>query len=222
VFTASNTQVDYQQVQAFPDGTFFARAGANLLRSTDFGQNWIILTGVNDTFGMSFYSPQIGIIASRLTSSAIVPDTAYFAYTTDGGTTWPQFTVPMWAYNQILFHWLSEHEVLLYGIYGFIEDVDFSAPSGVRITQISQPPDFSVYPNPSSGNVQVSYTSKTSGPVSIDVYDESGRMLKRLFNGEEIVGDHTHTFDLSKSTQGSYFIRLTHDGKTSTSPVSVE
>ncbi len=219
----TGTSIDIRGLQGFPDGTFLARAGNELLRSTDFGQNWlsILPSSMSDTDGMSFYSPQIGIIAEQPTSSANCPDTAHLAYTRDGGATWTQFAVPIINYYRILFHWVNDHEVLIYGCLGIIDDIVLST-NGVQVARVDDSSAIQVYPNPSNGSVQVSYTAKTNGPVSIGLYDETGRLLMQMFNGQEIVGDHVHSFDLSKITQGSYYIRLTHEGKTSTSPVSVE
>ena len=219
----TGTNISIRQVQAFPDGTVLARAGASLLRSTDFGQNWNFVDfplDVGDSAGMSFYSPQIGICASRLTSSALVPDTAYFAYTTDGGTTWPQFSIPMWAYNQIIFHWLSDHEVLLYGIDGFIEDVTIGE-SGVSVTRVDNAPQIQVYPNPSSGQVRVDYTTKASGPVSIELWDETGKKLGTLFSGEEAAGAHEQTLTLPTELHGTFLLRLSSDGTTTTSKLNI-
>jgi len=220
----TQSSVAFRQVQGFPDGTFLARAGANLLRSTDFGQNWNFVAfplDVGDTAGMSFYSPQIGIVASRLTTSAIIPDTSYFAYTTDGCLTWKQFSVPMWAYNQILFHWLSDHEVLLFGIYGFIEDVDLSAPSGVTVTRVDNAPQIQVYPNPSNGEVRVDYTTKASGPVTIELWDETGKKVGTLFSGEEAGGSHEQTLTLPTELHGTFFVRLSSDGSASTTKLNI-
>jgi hypothetical protein len=130
--------------------------------------------------------------------------------------------VPMWAYNQILFHWVSDHEILLYGIYGFIEDVDFSAPSGVRVTQISQPSDISVYPNPSSGDVSVDYSTKTNGSVTIELWDESGKRIEQLFNGEESTGSHQQAFTLPKALHGAFFLRVSADGTTASAKINLQ
>ena len=207
-----------RQVQGFSDGTFLARAGAFLIRSTDFGLNWqYVNPPVGDTDGMSFYSPMVGIVAERTTSSTSVPDTAFLAYTTNDGSSWQQFHLPMWTYNRVVFHWLSDHEVRLFGNQGFIIDVDISG-SDVKVTRVDGDPraTLSVYPNPSNGEVRVEYTTKSSGPVAIELWDESGKRILQLFSGQENEGQHKHTYAYPNELHGSYFVRLLADGSATT------
>ncbi|HZK76997.1 MAG TPA: YCF48-related protein, partial [Candidatus Kapabacteria bacterium] len=219
LFTGTNVSI--RQVQAFADGTFFAQAWTYLIRSTDFGENWqTVNLPVGDSCGMSFYSPQTGIVAEQMTSSAFAPDTAYFSYTTNAGATWQPFKITMSAYYHILFYWLNDHEALLYGN-GFIEDVNLS-PSGVTVSRVDNAPQIQVYPNPSIGEVRVDYATKTNGPVQIELWDETGKKVATLFRGEETVGAHEQILDLSKSEHGAYYIRVTQDGTTSTAPITIE
>ena len=207
--------VSIRQVQAFSNGTFFARAETQLLRSTDFGVHWQIVTiPMSDTCGMNFYSPQIGMIAERSTSSELVPDTAHLAYTINGGISWTQFTVPFWNYNRIVINWVSDHEAILYGCFGFIDDVVISS-SGVAVNRVEGGPRaaLAVYPNPSSGEVRVEYTTQRSGPVQIELWDEAGKKIQTLMQAEEGTGDHSHALTLLNDLHGSFFIRVFHDGE---------
>ncbi len=196
-----------RQVQAFANGTFLARADGSLIRSSDFGVTWqYVALPVADSDGMSFYSPKIGIVAERMTTSASVPDTAYLAFTINGGATWKEFIVPIWATNRILFHWLSDHEVMLYGTDGFIVDVDLSI-GDVQIVRTDRTRDFQLFPNPSSGELRVKYTTKTSGLVTIELVSEAGEKVKGLFSGQETAGEHARSFSLP-DLHGSFFVRL--------------
>ena len=221
----SGAHVTIRNVQAFPDGTFLAQAENALLRSTDFGQNWtsILPNNVSDTAGMNFYSPQIGMIAGLSTTTAIVPDTAHLAYTTNGGVNWTPFSIPFWNNNRILFNWVSDHEVLIYGSYGFIDDVVISS-SGVSVNRADGDPRsaLAVYPNPSSGEVRVDYTTQTSGPVTIELWDESGKKIERLLNTEEAIGEHAHILTPSKALHGAFFLRLHKDGVSSMSALNLQ
>ena len=220
----SDQQVSIRQVQAFSNGTFLARAGTDLIRSTDFGQNWefVTLPG-GDTLGMGFYSPQIGIVAGRTTSSALMPDTVFLAYTTDAGTNWKQFTIPIWNFHHILFHWKNEHEVLLYGIYGFIADVDISG-SDVKVTRVDggNPTALAVYPNPSRGEVRVEYTTKTNGPVRIELWDEAGKKAETLLSADEGQGRNSQSFPLPNDIHGAFIVRLMCDGSSFTVPLIIK
>lgn len=219
----TGTSVNIRGLQAFPDGTFLARAGSQLIRSTDFGQNWtsILPPGMSDTNGMNFYSPQIGIIAERPTTTANCPDTAHLAYTRDGGTTWNQFKVPIINYYRILFHWVNDHEVLMYGALGIIDDVDLSA-SGVQVTRVDNTSGLQVFPNPTSGNVRVNYTTKADGPVSIQLISEDGKDMGTLFSGTEQSGAHEQQLALPTHTAGTYFIKVSADGASSVASVTIQ
>jgi photosystem II stability/assembly factor-like uncharacterized protein len=221
----SDTKSSIRQVEAFPDGTFFARASTLLIRSTDFGQNWqFVSLPIGDSLGMSFYNPKIGIVAERATSSARVPDTAYCSFTTNGGAKWTPFVVPIWNYNRILFHWLNDHQVLLYGIEGVVVLVDISGSSGVKITRVEATGPraaLAVYPNPSTGEVRVAYATKTNGPVQIELWDEAGQKVRILWSTNETPGDHARAIVLPKELHGAYFIRIVKDGEVSTAPLRI-
>src|SRR5665213_922058 len=212
----TGTAVSIRHVQAFPNGTFLAQAGNYLLRSTDFGLNWQTVnlpSDISDTSGMSFYSPQIGMIAGRSTSSKEFPDTAHMAYTTNAGSSWTSFAIPFWNFRRIMINWLNDHEALVYGSYGFIDDVTIST-SGVHLTRIDNASQIQVFPNPTTGDFRVDYTTKASGPVQIELWDETGKKLKTLFQGEEAGGAHEQHFTISKALTGAFFIRLSSGGAT--------
>ena len=218
----SGTDVIIGQVQVFSDGTCFARASTQLLRSNDFGQNWQIMqVPVGDTLGMNFYNPQIGIIGQRAVSSELVADTAYLAYTTNGGSTWKQFSIPIWNYNWLVFYWVDEQHVIAYGIDGFVVEIDFSE-SDVKVTQVSSNAisTVAVYPNPSSGNFRASYVTTATGSVTIDLYSEDGNKVKTLFDGEEVAGEHVHDYSVP-NISGAFYLRISHDGIVETRPVVI-
>ncbi len=212
----SGTPASIRQVEAFPDGTFIARAGTNLIRSTDFGANWqFVPLPTSDSLGMSFFNRKIGIVAERSSSSAIVPDTAFLAFTTDGGQHWKHFAVNIWNYDRILFHWLNDHQVLLYGIQGFVVMVNIST-SDVRITRKDIGPSnpVSIYPNPSAGTVRVDYVIGTGGLVTIDLWDETGKSQRQLFVGEEFSGVHSRSLSIPTDLHGTFVLRVSQ-GETS-------
>ncbi len=215
----SGTSNSILRVQGFSNGVFLAQGGNELLRSTDFGKNWqFVNTPASDTAGMGFYSPQIGMIAEHSTSSQHVPDTARLAFTTNGGSTWTQFAVPFWNDRRILFNWLSDHEVLIYGSYGFIDDVVISSSGVPEITRVQTDPALSVFPNPSSGNISVEYNTLTSGAVAIELLDESGRKVKGLFSGQDTPGQHSRSFSLSE-LHGAFFLKVISESCQSTAPL---
>ncbi len=221
----SGTQYSIRQVQAFSDGTMYARANGALIRSVNFGKDWQFapMPG-GDSIGMNFYSSHIGIVVEGTSSSQREPDTAFVVYTSDASAHWKEVRVPLWNNHRVLSHWLNDHQVLLYGTAGFVELVDFST-GDVKITCEDAPglrTALTVYPTPSNGEVRVEYTTTTNGPVIFELWDETGRLTLGLFRGNEIEGRHERTFNLPSELHGAYFVRLTADGTTATARLQIQ
>ncbi len=69
------------------------------------------------------------------------------------------------------------------------------------------------------GSVPVSLTG-TGGPASVEIFDVTGRVIARPFQGE-LNGQATFTWDASSVSTGVYFMRLTQGGSMATARVSV-
>ena len=230
----TGTNIGVRQVQGFSDGTFLARAiwsndteeGADLLRSTDFGQNWSFVNlpdSAADWAGMSFYTPRIGVLAALARGGGdYIGDSESLYYTSDAGATWTHISFPFWAQlSRTIFHWLNDHEVTVFGTYGSIANVTFSA-SGVRVTRVDNASPIHVYPNPSSGVMRVEYTTHSSGPVSIQLFSEDGKDMGTLFSGSESAGPHEQMLTPPTGLQGSYFIKVSADGTSAISKLTIQ
>jgi hypothetical protein len=74
-------------------------------------------------------------------------------------------------------------------------------------------------PNPlSNGNTQIAYVTTRSGPVSLKIYDNAGRLVRTLVDAQEDAGRKTVTWDGKDNNNnvvaaGIYFYRLAADGK---------
>jgi hypothetical protein len=74
-------------------------------------------------------------------------------------------------------------------------------------------------PNPlTNGYTQIAYSTTANGPVSLKVYDGTGRLVKTLVDGIETAGQKTITWNGKDSnnntvTSGIYFYRLEAEGK---------
>jgi iduronate 2-sulfatase len=66
---------------------------------------------------------------------------------------------------------------------------------------------FSLYPNPSQGNIIVSYKSDITGNVTIKVIDMTGRELLRN-NQQAIKGQNTFKLDLQTLHSGMYYLKI--------------
>jgi hypothetical protein len=71
-------------------------------------------------------------------------------------------------------------------------------------------------PNPFHGSARIAFTLPGDTFVSLDVYDVSGRQVRRLLNGQRAAGINTVTWDATNDlgqrvVPGVYFYRLQTD-----------
>lgn len=70
--------------------------------------------------------------------------------------------------------------------------------------------DVVVSPNPSKGQIIVSYSLKNDMPVKIDLFDPNGRFLKTLTDlGKQYAGKYNVSYDLSELQNGIYTVAIT-------------
>lgn len=89
---------------------------------------------------------------------------------------------------------------------------DASAGNKVAITQ--------VYPNPASAQTRVEFTVPTAGMVTADIVDVMGRVVHSLQQRAE-AGRQVLSFDASLLSAGTYYCRITSNGATATTMLSV-
>jgi hypothetical protein len=82
---------------------------------------------------------------------------------------------------------------------------NLTAPVGMQL---------SVYPNPSHGQVSVSFWLKEEANVDMQVFDVQGRMVKAISNNKMAVGEHIIPFNTGDLSSGIYYCTL-HAGNTS-------
>lgn len=77
--------------------------------------------------------------------------------------------------------------------------------------------DINVFPNPTSDNIQIYVTLLRSSPVSVNIYDASGKIIANLAN-KKLLSSGVHSFDFSAKelAQGTYYIELRAKGNSST------
>jgi hypothetical protein len=66
--------------------------------------------------------------------------------------------------------------------------------------------------NPTSSEMKLSFSMKSSGNVQISLMDVLGREVHILQNGRASAGQNIIPIDLSKFSAGSYFVRVTAEG----------
>jgi aminopeptidase N len=78
------------------------------------------------------------------------------------------------------------------------------------------------YPNPVTGKTTFTYSIQGNQPVTLAIYDLSGKKIMDLVNGEQSLGTHVTTADLSSLTAGLYLCRLDAGGESAVIKVSVQ
>lgn len=100
-------------------------------------------------------------------------------------------------------HWMNTY---LYNMYGDPALRQFGIVVGVQeYPERARVNSFSVFPNPTSGQVTIQLSSTQKKRVELDVYDVSGRFVQQLHNGP--VKQSTKTVNMDLPT-GVYFLRL--------------
>jgi hypothetical protein len=69
----------------------------------------------------------------------------------------------------------------------------------------------SVYPNPSNGNVTVSFSGINGEKASVEIMDISGRIVKNESLGVLEAGDVKHTFETASLNSGVYILNIQSD-----------
>jgi hypothetical protein len=83
-----------------------------------------------------------------------------------------------------------------------------------------------VAPNPSPGPCRVSFQVATEGPVTVEVIDVTGRVLRRLLDGPHPAGDYSVIWDGRDDggrdvPSGTYWTRITAPGGTTTGRIAL-
>ena len=67
---------------------------------------------------------------------------------------------------------------------------------------------FNPYPNPFNPVTMIKYITPEAGLISINIYDIHGREIAKLYNGIQIPGTHSLTWDASDYSSGIYFVTM--------------
>ena len=67
---------------------------------------------------------------------------------------------------------------------------------------------YNIYPNPSNPVTEFNYAIPEKCQVSISVYNMLGKELERLYNGRQVPGYHSATWDASEYSSGVYFVKI--------------
>ena len=81
--------------------------------------------------------------------------------------------------------------------------------------------DINVYPNPARDKVNISFASKVNGPLSIKLYDISGKEVRTIYNGQMTQGTKRVSVDVAGLSAGMYFCKFSSADNTTFVKISV-
>jgi Secretion system C-terminal sorting domain/FG-GAP-like repeat len=93
---------------------------------------------------------------------------------------------------------------------------EFDVIMGEESTLTSLPTHFSVgdaYPNPFNASTRVSVTLPNSSHMTVQIFDNLGRQVAELANGQHSAGVHELTFAPSDMASGIYFMQVNAGGE---------
>lgn len=68
--------------------------------------------------------------------------------------------------------------------------------------------DINLHPNPTDGNLKLTYTLKENARLSIAIHSVDGKLVKQLFDGEQRAGEQIMDAGLSGLDAGVYICRI--------------
>jgi len=91
----------------------------------------------------------------------------------------------------------------------------------VSVEDFSNFDDFNLWPNPSNGNINISFNSNTNNNVVIDLYDISGRLInQKIYNNA--AENFNENINFGNLSEGIYLVKVINGNKNSTRKVIIK
>lgn len=205
IYTSSNNGKTWDNLYSFAEADIYdmkfiseekgfvvGRYDSNF-RTTDGGKTWETLNLPYEWYKhVNFFNEKIGII---------IDEDGLFYLTKNGGETW-QFILGNYFLNNSYY---DGKYVYLTGLYGKVYKMTIDDLS-VNELQIDSNNNFSLYPNPTKGELTIKL-SKDSSFIKGEIYN---------FLGQKVLEVTTEKFNTSKLQKGIYILKIyTKEGKIS-------
>jgi PKD repeat protein len=155
--------------------------------STDCGLTWTTLY-VKGGFELA--------TSGNVTATAFVP----------AGFQWRTDTVWLDAYSGMPQVQLALSNKNGYGQMLYIDNINVFHSNGTSVPQVASLLGFSLYPNPSSGEVNLSFQITQPVQLSVRIYDESGKLVHTEPEKDFTTGSHLLKLQLSHLPAGNYSV----------------
>ena len=90
----------------------------------------------------------------------------------------------------------------------FDASIDYEVIYGIDPSFAMTDCSLGLFPNPSSGYFTVYFISESAQKVKINLFDQSGKMMKELVDGYFSKGGHAIPVSLNSVAQGNYYVRF--------------
>jgi hypothetical protein len=144
----------------------------------------------------------------------------HLEHTTNSANSWSLFSFDLTHYtamtDEVRVRFIASDLPLGTLVEAAVDDISLSV---VKTPDVAVPPEqvragngiVQFGPNPLRGNGNVVFRTAAPGQARIELYDVSGRMVRRFYNGP--IGAGTHTVPLNRGTlaSGIYFLRVETD-----------
>ncbi|HMQ46780.1 MAG TPA: YCF48-related protein [Saprospiraceae bacterium] len=168
-----------------------------LLKSDDGGLSWVKKpVPIGDAQGVGFVTPLKGWMGGY--------GNGFFA-TEDGGNTWE--LVPFGGnYNRFQFFNANFGFASGAGVYKYQDStlVGLSAEISSRLFD----PALTVSPNPASDEAVIDFSLPDKNNVDLNLYDQQGRLIARIFNGRLPAGQHKMNIKIGDLSQAFLLVGL--------------
>jgi|TARA_R110000782_G_scaffold270482_1_gene371729 PKD repeat protein len=186
----SNVYMSFKWAYAKSDPTFSDEL--LVLLSTDCGVN----------FTQVFYRTQTALVTGPTQTTPFIPDS----------TQWKNAYISLNNYRTSTYVQLKIVNVTDGGNNLYIDNIyvgdNITGITNVQETEFEA--GFSVYPNPSSGQITIKFPEKQDGNVRITITDISGRVLKNELTSVD--NTYQKTYSLTNFSNGIYFISVETKG----------
>lgn len=165
-------------------------------------------TSVNFTTGVNVWmiSPVIvynNFMAGFSMENLHIKDTIALYSSTDGDAPIPTISWEKWngIWNPIYYAWGLDIDFAIFPL------VDKST-AGIEDNYFFQHLKMSLFPNPASDMVRVSFETEKSGEVDFILFDQTGKVVKQVVQGQLSKGQYQAEIDLSDLPAGMYFLSM--------------
>jgi hypothetical protein len=114
------------------------------------------------------------------------------------------------------YHRMKNYGITYSATYGSGIYIDTTFYTPLAVDQPGRSPlaanELKIYPNPATGNINVSYKLENSSDINIVVYDMTGKVALSSSFGKRQAGNHTESINLSAIPSGTFLVRLSYGG----------